>query len=75
MRYAIVSLFALALGGCDPAPLGACTHDVRPALVVEIEDAASGAYLAEGAEAVARDGAYADTLAEYAFSNDGTLSK
>jgi hypothetical protein len=39
-----------------------CTADVRPAIEVEIRDAATGSPLAQAASGVVRDGAFTDSL-------------
>jgi hypothetical protein len=38
-----------------------CTDELRPALSVDIRDAASGEFVGAGARAIAVDGSYADT--------------
>lgn len=52
MRKALQILFTLSfplsLTGCDSV-LGPCEHETRPAIVVEVRDAVTGAYAASGA--------------------------
>ena len=62
LKHAPVSLLLLvALAGCD-GPSSVCTMEMRPGLQVTITDSTSGEPRAGAALAIARDGAYADTL-------------
>ena len=62
LKHAPVSLLLLvALAGCD-GPSSVCTMEMRAGLQVTITDSASGEPRAGAALAIARDGAYADTL-------------
>lgn len=50
-----------------------CTTDVVPAIVVEIRDAVTGAYVAENAWGAVSEGTYADSLQPYISNGYGTL--
>lgn len=58
------------LAGCDLPFETACTDELRSGIAVSIVDAQTGASLAnlEGARAIAREGAYADTAMFYGSS-------
>ena len=60
---ALLALLAFALGACDSLdsrPI-ACTEVLVWGLHVTVQDSATGAPSASGAQLIARDGAYADT--------------
>ncbi len=65
MRSPILSLLIVALAACDTGGGYACPAVVEPAVIVSVSDAATGEPVAEGAVAVARDEAFADTLGRY----------
>jgi hypothetical protein len=46
---------------------------VVPGIVVEITDAATGAWIAGGARGAVRDGSYVDSLAPHHFRGDNTM--
>ena len=69
MRRFPLLLVAAALAGCDVDGY-TCPDVVLPAVVVGVADAATGDPLAEGSVAVARDGAFADTLRRYEVNDD-----
>ncbi len=50
-----------ALAGCDVQDPGICT-DVRPAIIVQVRDAATQAPAASGATGTLRDGSYTDLM-------------
>jgi hypothetical protein len=57
-------VLAITVSACDSTSEEsiACTEEVTPAIEAEVRNAETGAPEAEGAVAVATDGAYADTL-------------
>ena len=61
-RIVVLVLAAASMTGCslifDP---GVCTANVAPGVNVLVQDSASGARVASGAQLIARDGAYADS--------------
>jgi hypothetical protein len=66
------------LGFAIVSPLSAlaqtiCTADVRPGVVVEISDGATGAPRADQARGVIIDASYTDSLRPYGSSKDGVL--
>lgn len=55
----------LLLGGCDELPIfdrGVCTAHVQRGLEIRVEDAVTGAPVADGAVGSARDGDFLDLL-------------
>ncbi len=64
----------LLLTGCDAWFGTYCTAEAVPALEVEVRDAETDAFVAGGATAVARDGAYADALIAHGATGDGTIT-
>lgn len=59
----VVLLCTSVLSACNALPLGVgCTDSVERALEVEVQDAASGAYIAAGASGWARDGDFFEHL-------------
>jgi hypothetical protein len=64
-RHAGFALSVLALGACDlvDSPQVFCTDNFVYGLVVAVQDSLTGAPTASGAQLIARDGAYADTMA------------
>lgn len=63
LRRALLPLAALAVGACDvlDSPDVICTANFVFGLVVTVQDSASGAPSASGAQLIAQEGAYADT--------------
>lgn len=55
-------LLPAILFGCDVLDPGICTTDVRPAIVVQVRDAATQAPAATGATGVVRDGSFTDLM-------------
>jgi hypothetical protein len=77
MRILCPVALALLLPLACTNPFGggiACTDDIRPAIEVEIRDAATGAPLAQAAIGVVRDGAFADSLRPARFLNSDPAS-
>lgn len=66
MTYRILTLGPLVLlGACGsllPVENVICTTSVEPGLEIQVRDARTGAPAAAGVVAIARDGAYTDTL-------------
>ena len=64
MRRRAFAVLPVALAGCVSfgTESSMCTDEARPGLSIEVRDSVSGAGLAEGTLAIARAGAYADTL-------------
>jgi hypothetical protein len=54
-------MVAVALGACAENPPVACTEEARPGLSITVRDSVTGVSVANGAEVIAREGAYADT--------------
>ena len=71
MRSLALLTLAAALAACDTGGAGICPAVIAPAVVVNVLDATTGGPVAEGAIAVARDGAFADTLQVSAYGSDG----
>lgn len=55
-------LLPATLSGCDIFEPGACTMDVRPAILVQVRDAATQAPAASGTTGVVRDGSFSDIM-------------
>ena len=55
-------LLPATFSGCDIVDPGACTTDVRPAIVVQVRDAATQAPAAAGATGILRDGSFTDLM-------------
>jgi hypothetical protein len=76
MRSIVVpALAALLAAGCSELIGGDCTTDVRPAVAVQLRDARTGAILAGPATAVARDGAFADSVQVGALDSEAWLAQ
>ena len=65
----LILAVALTAGACDGDPV-ACTEQAVAAIVVSVQDSASGAPAGRGARIIAKDGAFADT-ARATASYDG----
>lgn len=61
-RTCLAAVVGVGSMGCGalPEPL-ICTDEARPAIMVDIRDSTSGAFLGAGARAIVQDGSYADT--------------
>ncbi|HET7274543.1 MAG TPA: hypothetical protein VFI91_05160 [Longimicrobiaceae bacterium] len=60
--FALTPLLLIA-GACNNPPTSyVCTADVRPGIMVRVEDAVTGAPIAEGATGIAREGDYTEEL-------------
>jgi hypothetical protein len=55
-------LLPATLAGCDVLDPGICTTDVRPAIVVQVRDAATQAPAASGATGTLRDGSFGTVI-------------
>jgi hypothetical protein len=66
-------LLLLSVGSCDTVEPRVCPGSVNPALVVEITDAETGLPIAAGANGVARDGEYVDSLSPHQFDAAGVM--
>jgi hypothetical protein len=61
----------LSISACD-TPL-VCDTSIRPSIVVIVLDSITGLPAADSAQALVRDGAFADTLVPYGYDPPGTL--
>ena len=69
---ALAALVATSLlAGCE-SPL-ACTASVEPALVVRVEDSLDASPQAEGATAIATEGAFSEALTPFGHNDAGEL--
>ena len=65
MRFLALPFLAATLVACGSSEFITCPAVSLPAVVVRVTDAATGEPLAEGTTALARDGAFADTLRQF----------
>lgn len=72
MRLIAILCVAASAACADPAGFD-CTLIALPAITVEVTDAISGAYLAEGAWGLVRDGEYVDSLQPFSSGTGGVL--
>ena len=71
----LLLLLALPLAGCDFVDPRVCTAHIEPGITVTITDSVSAEPRAAEAVAVARDGAFADTLDPAVSRNNVLLSR
>lgn len=73
LSYLIVAVCVGSVVGCSSDQV-VCTTDVRPAVIVEVRDGASGISVADGARGFVRDGDYSEALVPYAISGESLVS-
>jgi len=74
MRLSAAFAILVALSGCMRGPR-VCALSINPAIVVEVRDARTGAFIASGATGVVRSGAYVDSLKPYGFGSSDPASQ